>query len=40
MIADVFGGPYEDIPTVFTVHGFEILNLATVGVYGRISGRR
>lgn len=28
-----FGGPYSDIPTVFTVHGFDSLNLVTERKY-------
>lgn len=28
-----FGGPYPDIPTVFTVHGFDSLNLVTERKY-------
>lgn len=28
-----FGGPYRDIPTVFTVHGFDSLNLVTERKY-------
>lgn len=28
-----FGGPYADIPTVFTVHGFDSLNLVTERKY-------
>ena len=29
-----FGGPYADIPTVFTVHGFDSLNLVTEQNWG------